>query len=228
MKKLVSALSLAAVLSPFSTGHAATITFSDSTALQATKWTDSLVFGKFDTNFGTLTSIQFDLNGLVQGIGNAESLDGAASNVTLSLSSLLSLTRPDNTTLLITNPVFSQNFAFSAFDGRIDFGGTSGGSTGTVSNSSSNFFVSTSTNDFALFSALGGGNIRLGLFANGASSGTGAGNLITQILTSAAGNVSVTYNYTPTAEVPEPASIALILGGLGLIGAARRRKSKRA
>ena len=136
---------------------------------------------------------------------------------------MLSLTRPDSSTLVVTNPVFSQNFNFTSFDGLINFGGTSGGTTGTVSVSDMNSFVSYSANDFSLFSALGGGAINLGLFATGNSSGSGSGNLITQISTAAAGDVKVNYTYTSATAVPEPESLALVLAGLGLIGVARRR-----
>jgi hypothetical protein len=227
MKKTYAALALAAAFLPFASAQAATVSYTDNVALTTTNWIDTLSFSKFDTNLGTLTSIRFDLSGVVQGSGNAESLDSAASNVTLSLGSLLGLTRPDNSTLVVTNPVFSQTFSFSAFDGAINFGGTSGATTGSVSATGSNFFVSSSASDFALFSALGGGTINLGLNAVGASSGNGSGNLITQFNTAASGVAKVTYTYTaPTTDVPEPASLALVCGGLGLLGAARRRKHK--
>ena len=226
MKKTFAALALAAGLVPFASVHAATISYTDSKAMTTTNWTDLLSFAKFDSNLGTLTSIRFDLSGVVQGVGNAESLDSSASTVTLSLGSLLSLTRPDHTTLVVTNPVFSQAFNFTAFDGGINFGGTSGGTTGVVSANGSNFFVSTNASDFALFSAVGGGTIDLGLGAVGASSGNGSGNLITQFNTAASGVAKVTYDYTPSGTVPEPASLALLCGGLGVIGAARRRGKK--
>lgn len=225
MKKLLIALSLVTAFGSMSSAQAATITFSDSTGVQTTNWTDTLVFGKFDTSLGTLTSITFNLDGTVQGMGNAESLDASPSNVTLTLRSLLTLTRPDASALVVTNPVFSQTFAFSRYDGRIDFEGTSGGTTGTVSSTKSDFFISSSASDFALFSAFGGGTINLGLSAMGNSNGTGSGNLVTQFSTAAAGNASVTYTYT-AAEVSEPASVVMMLGGLGLIGLARRRARK--
>jgi hypothetical protein len=226
MKNTFAALALAAAFLPFASAQAATLSYSDNVALTTTNWANTLSFSKFDTSLGNLTSIRFDLSGVVQGSGNAESLDSSASTVTLTLGSLLGLTRPDNSTLVVTNPVFSQTFQFTAFDSAINFGGTSGGSTGAVSATGSNFFVSSNASDFALFSALGGGTINLGLNAIGASSGNGSGNLITQFNTAASGVAKVTYTYTPTAVVPEPASLALICGGLGLLGAARRRKHK--
>lgn len=228
MKKIIAALAVAAALSPFTAAQASTISFSNSKSIATTNWTDALNFGKFDSSLGTLTSIKFDLSGLVQGSGDAESRDAAASTVTLSLGALLGLTRPDGSTLVVTNPLFSQIFEFGSFDGAIDFGGTSGGGTGVVSATGSNSFVSSNASDFALFSALGGGNISLGLNAIGASTGTGAGNLLTQFNTSASGNVVVTYTFTPTGEVPEPATLATLIAGLGLMGAVRRRAKKNA
>jgi hypothetical protein len=228
MKKTFAALAIAAALIPFSSAQAATISYSDSKDMTTTNWTDVLSFAKFDTSLGTLTSVKFDLSGMVQGNGAAESTDSASSTVTLSLGSLLSLTRPDNSLLVVTNPVFSQIFNFTAFDGTFNFGGTSGGSTGSVTASGANSFVSTSAADFALFSALGGGTINLGLGAIGASSGSGSGNLITQFNTAAAGVAKVTYTYTPTVEVPEPASLGLIFGGLAMLAATRRRAGKQA
>lgn len=230
MKKTFAALALTAALLPFTSAHAGTISYTATKDLTTTNWLDSLSFKKFDTALGKLTSITFDLTGMVEGTGQAESKDTAESSVILSLESALTLMRPNGSKLVVSNPVFEKIFNFTAFDGVEDYSGTSGGSTGTVSAEATESFTSATSADMALFSALGGGDIVLGLRAVGKSSGSGSGNLITQFNTFAAGKAVVTYTYTPTptVNVPEPATIATFLLGLGLAGAARRRAGKKA
>ena len=224
MKKFFSVVAFVGLFGVAATSQAEVISFSASKALSTTNFTSPLSFGKFDTALGTLNSITFELDGSIQGLGRAESLNATASNVTLTLGAILTLKRPDGSTLIAENPNFSQSFAFARFDGVRDFAGSSGGTTGTRAATASDLFVSTSASDFALFSALNGGTIDLNLNAVGASRATGSGNLMTAFQTLAAGNVRVTYDYRPTA-VPEPETYAMLLAGLGLLALRRQRKS---
>ncbi len=223
MKKSFFVVAFVGLFGVAAASQANVISFSASKALSTTNFTSPLTIGKFDTSLGTLNSITFQLDGNIQGVGRAESLNATASNVTLTLGAILTLKRPDGSTLVAENPNYSQSFAFARFDGLRDFGGTSGGSTGTRTVAASDLFTSTSTSDFALFSALHGGNINLNLNAVGASRATGAGNLMSSFQTLAAGNVKVTYNYRPTA-VPEPETYAMLLAGIGLLALRRQRK----
>lgn len=226
MKKLIAALAIAGLSSTMASAQAEVLTFTASKPTTLTNWTDVLSVSKFNTNLGTLNSITFELGGTVSGTGRAESLDGSASTITLALSSLLTLTRPDGSTIVITNPVFSKAYGVTAFDGTIDFAGNSGANTGAVSSSQVETKITTSASDFALFSQAGGGTVNLGLGATGLSNGTGAGNLITQFGTSASGEIKVSYDYTVAAAVPEPETYAMLIGGLALLGMVRRRSAK--
>lgn len=227
MKKIIAALAAASLFGAIGSAQAAVVSFTATKDTATTAWSDVLSIGKFDSNLGSLNSITFELSGTVSGSGRAESLDAASSIVTLSLSSILTLTRPDGSTIVVTNPVFSNGYAVSAFDGALDFAGGSGASTGPVSSSHSESFVSGSASDIGLFAQAGGGTISLGLGATGVSNGSGAGNLITQFATSAGGAVKVSYDYTVATPVPEPETYAMLLGGLGLLGLVRRRAAKK-
>lgn len=225
LKKTFAALALAAALLPVAGAQAAVISFNDSIGTAETDWSEALRFNKFDTKLGTLNSIKFDLSGLVSGAGFAENRGRSAAKVTLTLGSTIELTRPDGTTLVVANPVLDQAYSLGRYDNVLDFGGTSGVHTGTIEASKTESFLSSSASDFALFS--GSGFIELGLSALGTSFAQGPGNVTTGFDTYASGAVQVTYDYTPFAEVPEPATLATMLAGLGLIGAVRRRRQSK-
>ena len=225
LKKTFAALALAAALLPFAGAQAAVISFNDSIGITESDWSETLRFSKFNTKLGTLNSIKFDLSGLVTGAGFAENRGSNAAKVTLTLGSTIELTRPDGSTLVVANPVFDQIYSLGRYDRVLDFGGTSGVHTGTVEASKAESFLSSSASDFALFS--GRGFIELGLSALGTSFAKGPGNVTSGFDTFASGAVQVTYDYTPFAEVPEPATLATMLAGFGLMGAVRRRRASK-
>lgn len=178
---------------------------------------------QFDPTLGTLTSVVFSLTGTVDGSIQLESLDAAPSTVTSALTATISLLRPDSSALVVVIPVSSNSNNLSAFDGTIDFGGTSGVTLSGLTNTVTNTATDTTVMDFALFTGVG--NILLPVSGNGHSSASGAGNLIAEFHTNASAGVQVTYNYTPfVTNTPEPTTFAMFGLGIAMVGASRLRK----
>jgi len=216
------ALILAGVMAISGNASAAVVSFSDSSVLQPTNWTDTLSFSKFDPSLGTLDSVDFSLTGNVSGSAGYESTDTSAAMVYLDLSALLTLIRPDSSTVVTSLPVTTVSELASASDGNPDYDGPSGSTFGGLSANLTETASSSSAGDLALFT--GPGTINLGVFSMGKSSGSGPGNLATLFTSNASADVTVTYNYTTA--VPVPAAVWLFGSGLlGLVGVARRKKS---
>ncbi len=223
-RKATTVIASAVLIAAATQVNAASISYTDTVDVQSTNFVDTVSLSKFDPALGTLTSIDFEWTGHLEGTAKFESLDGSATIVTTNLAAELKLKRPGGgSDIVIATPLAQNVDNASAFDGTIDFGGTSGKThTGLVAD----LLVvetSTSASDFALFSGIG--NIILDVAATGDSMGSGAGNLITQFSTSAGASLKIIYNYDAVTPVPEPSTYALIIAGVGLLSLRRRRRS---
>lgn len=197
-----------------------TISYDATFNIARTNWSSNLVIPKFDPALGNLVRVSWTLGGTVNGSASFESLDASDATITTALSATITMYRPDNSVLDVVIPVVNNSDAATAFDGTIDFGGTSGKSYNELSGSDNVSDDTTANDDLALFTAaFNGETISLPVGAVGSSSGSGAGNLLLLFNTFAGADVKVTYEYE---AIPAPGAIALL--GLGGLVAGRRRR----
>lgn len=215
MKKSMCFAGIAAVAALGTSASAGMIVHSGSLPLASTNWSVDFDVPQFDTMGGlrVLDEVCWTLTGKVQGTAMAESLDAEPAVVSLTLQAAVSLSL-GMTVLDVVLPLVNTMFNASAFDGNIDFGGTSGATFADLMNTDS---VMNSTAMVAPF--IGNGVVTLTGAADGTSSGSGAGNLITQFMTSASLDWEIVYKYS---EIPTPGAMALF-GVAGLCVARRRR-----
>lgn len=219
--KLLGALLALGVLTTSNLAFGASYSVNDSLPSTITNWNDFLTVAKFNPALGTLTQVNIFLDGDVSGTAKYESQDGSASVISLNLQATITLQKPDLSFLVDVVPLANVVDNATAFDGIIDFGGTSGNTFNNLSGNASDSVSLTTPVDLALFT--GPGSISFPAAAVGSSNATGAGNLISQFSSFAGAGVEVEYIYDE-AVVPEPATLALT--SLALLGLALNRRKR--
>lgn len=173
----------------------ATLTHTVSFPQAATDWSASQAIPQFDPSLGTLTSVEIINNDQIASTIKVENLDGAPATIHATVAGTVTLSGP-GVPGLVTNLSADQTFAASAFDGTVDFGGTSGHDFGPKSATGSNSVTLTAPSDLAAF--IGTGNVSFTEAAHGTSNGSGAANLLLSIHTQASGSLTLIYHYTPS------------------------------
>jgi hypothetical protein len=186
-----------------------------------TNWSQNVVLPLFDPLLGTLTDITLQLTGGVFGSARLESQDGSPATINYNLSAIVTATGLNGLSVLVL-PAANGVFNATAYDGTTDFGGTSGATFNNLSNADTNSTSSNSAGNLAAYTGVG--NFTVALAANGASSSSGSGNLITSFTTQAGALVSVTYTYDDPSPAPEPATFAIVGAGLAAAAFIRRRQ----
>lgn len=157
---------------------------------------------QFNSSLGTLNSVQIILNGNLTSDVKVENLDAAPSTVNAQVNGNLSLQGPGGSTLLSVAPTITENStSLAAFDGTLDYGGTSGHDFGAQSASAQQSISLTSN----LSAWEGSGNVSLTETAQSSSLVSGSGNEQVNIASEGSGSVTVIYNYTPTPPPAPPA-----------------------
>lgn len=222
LKKIIagSALVLAA-----SSAHAALMESQSAVvAVAPTDYQSVLMFNQFDDMGGSriLQSVTFSIDGQVTGSAEFENLGANASTIEYNYSATLTLSDPMANELVVSIPGLNDSFDASAFDGTIDFGGTSGITLDDLNESQ--YEEETYMDAPTLAAFTGVGTIDLTFDAAGSSRVVGGGNIISRFLTNAGGTVKVVYMYTEQ-SVSAPTSIALL--GLTLLGLASVRRDRK-
>ena len=185
------------------TTTAQTFMISDTT----TNWFRELAVNQFDPSLGMLTKVTFTAAGSLTSLIRFESLDAAPTTITSMVSGTIELRQPTGGTGQppVGTPFLTTNIAQSAgsrmvtaFDGAIDFGGTSGftPTTPVTGSASSMVMLTDPANDLSAY--MGTGTVAVRADARATSTASGAGNLITQVNTTASATITVTYTYMPS------------------------------
>ncbi len=162
--------------------------------LQQPNYTQTTTVPQFNPALGTLTSVDINVLGSVNGDIKMENLGSQPEVLMGTLAGTLTTTAP-GVAGLVVNPAQTQTFNASAFDGVIDFAGTSGHDFGnqTVDASGS----ASVTNALDLASYEGPGTVNLTEQVVSDSSGTGPGNVLAAITSEAGAVINVVYHYIP-------------------------------
>jgi hypothetical protein len=200
------------------TAQANTIFYSDSiTGLFDLVPNRDLAVSQFDSTLGTLNSVTMDISAAIQaslGFENLKKFAGPDIEISASVHGYVIVG-----SMLMSNYVDQQTYTLSlgAFDGVIDYAGTSGTTVATYSDADNEVFIQTS--DFDRF--IGTGSVLFNLMTEAFTDHLAIpANSSAIVNATGQASVLITYDYTP-APVPEPATIALLcLGGLAM----RKRK----
>jgi hypothetical protein len=168
-----------------------TITFPDT----PTDWSVSQGLPQFDPSLGTLTSVEIISNDTTTSTIKVENIDSSPATIHATVQGTITLTGP-NVAGLTDNLSADQSFNASAFDGTVDFGGTSGHNFGPQTAQGTKTITLTSASDMAPY--IGTGTVNLNEVTHAGSTATGSANLLVSINTTAGGTVRVIYHYIPS------------------------------
>ena len=177
-----------------------TATFPD---LESAPTASSQAILYFSSTIGTLTEVDLVTSGSFQSQFWAENLGHSASTIQGTTSGDLSINVPSGS-IPVTIPSVTETMNASAFDGSVDYGGTSGKDFAPVTSSSTpQTTVLTSPADLAAFT----GNFRMPISVSGHATGSASstdGAISDGFKTQTSATITVIYHYIPNLPSLDP------------------------
>lgn len=175
--------------------------------MQLTDFTRIASLPRFDPALGQLVGVDIEVSAHVLGAARLESLDAQPSIVNTVFAADVELRQDDMSLVMLMIPIADFSDALLAYDGVLDYGGTSGITHANIQAQDQRALtIEPTPAHLALFT--GAGTIDFVANANASSSAAGAGNLVAQFDTSARVDVRVCYQYVgnnpPTVSCPGP------------------------
>ena len=165
-------------------------------ASQKTGWTQTASLAQFNPSMGTLLSVDIINTATLQTEFQFENLDSEPGTLTGSINGNVTLSVP-GASPLVAQANAQASFNASAFDGTIDFGGTSGYDSGVQTETGTSQTLTISDPNL-LQEFEGTGNLTLSAHAGSTSTASGPGNLLVLHSTNAGAQVEVIYHYIPS------------------------------
>ena len=166
-----------------------TFTFAD----QTTGWHNTLAAAGFNPMLGTLEAVNITVTGDIQASVAAENEDSTAGSVTATQVATVALALPGGA--VTAAPTVTAALALGAFDGAVDYAGTSGKIDQGLTATNTTTVALTDTADLAAF--LGQGTVTVPISDLGTGTLTGPANLAAALLAQSGATVTIDYSYAP-------------------------------
>lgn len=217
----LAALGLGVAVAAAGQVRADSVAYTDSIRLTNGSWSANFTLTQFNPSLGTLTEVDFSLDGAVTGSVTAKNTDVAPEDITTNIGANLKLKTPGGaTTIVLSSPDWMTTDLAVAVGASVTHDNETG------SDPETNSYTASNGTKFTQF--IGTGNITLPLTASSTTSASASGNVNASLSTKSSADVTVTYDYTPaTPVVPEPATVSVVLlaGAIGAGAMLRRHRN---
>jgi hypothetical protein len=184
-------------------------------------------FNPFNPALGALTGVTLSLEASFSGTVGIENVSGSPDVASGIIAGSLTVSTTDHSLSVGVSPdAPGPTHDFTAFDGALDYAGTSG-ATDSVSGADASASAAAPPPASALASFIGSEPIFLTLSATTFPVAEGLETESVTETANASALVKLTYNYTPAASVPEPGTLALGMVGIACLLGLGGWRSKR-